>query len=107
MSRVGTDGRPSQAKFQELVLRPRSDHDGVDQREAEDSEGLVLLHNRLVGAVAEFKATMTSSRKRKIFVPEEIRQMATDAARSRDPVRRRHLRKIARKARRKFEAEGR
>ena len=33
-------------------------------------------------------------------VPEEIRQMASDAAKSRDPVRRRHIRKISRKARR-------
>ena len=39
----------------------------------------------------------------KFCVPEEIRQMSSDAARSRDPVRRRHLRKIARKARREFE----
>ena len=47
----------------------------------------------------------TSRNRNKFCVPEEeIRQMASDAAKSRDPVRRRHLRKIARKARREFEA---
>ena len=67
---------------------------------------MALLHDRLVGAVAEIKATTTSSRNRNKFcVPEEIRQMASDAVKkSRDPVRRRHLRKIAQRARLEFEA---
>ena len=57
-----------------------------------------------MAAVAEIKATTTSSRnKNKFCVPEEIRT-ASDASKSRDPVRRRHLRKIAQKARREFEA---
>ena len=54
-------------------------------------------------AAAEIKATTTSSRNRKI-VPEGIRQVASNAAKSMHSVRRRHLRKIAHKARREFEA---
>ena len=58
-----------------------------------------------MGVAAEIKVTTTSSRNRNLFcVLEEIRKMASDAAKSRDPVKRRHLRKIARKARREFEA---
>ena len=58
-----------------------------------------------LGAAAEILATITSSRNRNKFcVPEDIRQMASEAAKSRDPVRGRHLRKIAQKARREFEA---
>ena len=37
-------------------------------------------------------------------MPEEIRRRASDAAKSRDPVTRRHFRKIAQKARREIEA---
>ena len=37
------------AKFQELVLCPRSDHNDAVPRDADDGEGLVLLHERLVG----------------------------------------------------------
>ena len=56
----------------------------------------MLLHDRLVGAAAEAKATMTSSRNRNKFcVPEEIKKMALEE---------KQLRKIARKARRDFEA---
>ena len=77
------------------------DHFPVISRE--DGEGLVRLHDRLVKAAAEIKATTTSSRNRKI-VPEEIRQVASNAAKCRDPVRRRHLRKVAHKVRREFEA---
>ena len=95
------------AKFQELVLCLRGDH-GEGVRETDEGDGLALLHDRLVLAAAEIKATTTSSRNRNKFcVPEdeEVRQMASDAAKSRDPVRRRYLRKIARKAQREFEAE--
>ena len=61
------------AKFQDRVLRPRS--------EAAPGEGLVLLHDRLVGAAVDVAATMTSSRNRNKFcVLEEIRKMARDAA---------------------------
>ena len=89
------------AKFQELVLCSRSDHDEAAPCETEEKEGLVLLHDRLVGAVAEIRATTTSSRNRNNFcMVEEMRQMASDAAKSRHPVRRRHPHKIARKARR-------
>ena len=83
MSRVGPDGRPSQkqkAKFQELVLCPRSDHGKATPGETEEEDGLVRLHDRLVGAATETEATTTSSRNRNKFcVPEEIRQMASDA----------------------------
>ena len=41
----------------------------------------------------------------KFRVPEEIRKMASDAVECPKPVRRKHLRNIARKARREFEAE--
>ena len=93
------------AKFQEPVLCPRSDHDKASTGKAGEEDGLALLHDRLVAAVAEIKATTTSTRSgNKFCVPEEISQMASDAAKSRNPVRRRHLRKIAQKARREFEA---
>ena len=93
-------------KIQALVLCTRDAHDEAASCETEDGEGLVLLHDRLVKAAAEIKATTTSSRNQKKFcVPEEIRQMASNAAKCRDPVRRRHLRKIALKSRREFEAE--
>ena len=65
----------------------------------------VHLHDWLVTAASEIKATTTSSRNRKKFcVPEEIRRLACDAAKCRDTVRRRRLRKIAMRARREFEA---
>ena len=87
------------AEFQELVPCPRSVHGEGDPRETEEGNGLALLHDRLVGAAAETKATTTSSRNRNKFcVFEEVRQMSSDAAKTRDPVRRRYLRKIARKA---------
>ena len=38
------------AKFRELVLCTRSDHGEVAPCETEEEEGLVLLHDRLVGA---------------------------------------------------------
>ena len=50
------------AKFLELVLCPRSDHIEDDPRETEEGDGLVFLHDRLVEAAAEIKATNTSSR---------------------------------------------
>ena len=92
------------AKFQELVLCPRSDHSDAALRGTEDGEGLVLLHDRPVGAAAEVKATTTSSRNRNKFcVPEEIRQMASDEAKCQNPLKK-QLRNIDRKARREFEA---
>ena len=51
-------------KFQKLVLCPRSDHGKAALRHAEEGEGLVLPHDRLVGAAAEVIATTTSSRNR-------------------------------------------
>ena len=60
---------------------------------------------RLVDAAAAVKATATASRNRNIFfVPDEIRDMASEAAQCRNPVRKKELRKIALKARREFEA---
>ena len=74
-------------------------------RDEDDGEGLVSLHERLVVAAAEVKATTTASRNRNKFcVPEEIRKMASEAAKCRNPVRKKELRKIARKPRREFEA---
>ena len=88
------------AKFQELFLCPRSDHREDVPRETGEADGLVLLHDRLVSAATEIKASTTSSRNRNKFcVSVEIRQMASDAAKCRDPVKRRHLRNIAQKAR--------
>ena len=56
------------AKFQELVLCPRSDHGEGVPREIEEGDGLVLPHDRLVAAAAEIKATTTSSRNRNKFL---------------------------------------
>ena len=85
------------ARFQELVLCPRSDHAEAAPRDAEDDEGLVFLHDWLVGAAAEVKATTISSRNRNKFcVLEETREMASDAAKCRNTVRKKELRKIAR-----------
>ena len=77
------------AKFQELVLCTRGAHDKAAPCETEDGEGMVFLHDRLVKAAAEIKATTT---------------LASDAAKWRDLVRRRHLRNIVPKARREIEA---
>ena len=56
-------------KFQELVLCTRSDHDEAAPCETED-----------------IKATTTSSRNRKTFcVPDEIRLLASDAAKLQGP----------------------
>ena len=52
-------------KFQELVLCTRRECDEAAPGETEDREGLVLLHDRLVRAAVEIKATTTSSRNRK------------------------------------------
>ena len=46
-------------KFQELVLCPRSDQNAV-ACDAEEGEGLVLLHDRLVSAAAEVRGTWTN-----------------------------------------------
>ena len=53
------------SKFQELVFRPRSDH---DPRETDEGDGLAFLHDGLVAAAAEIKATTTSSRNRNKFL---------------------------------------
>ena len=83
------------AKFQELVLCPRDDHKEAALRDAGDGEGLVLLHERLVSAAAEVKATTTSTRNRNKFcAPGEIRSMASEAAKCQNPVRKNQLRRI-------------
>ena len=92
-------------KFQELVLCPRSDQNGAVTCDAEEGEGLVLLHDGLVSAVAEVEGTTTLSRNSdKFCVPDEIRKIAADAAKCRNPVTKKHMRKIARNARREIEA---
>ena len=49
-------------------------------------------------------ATLASLNKNKFMVPEDIRELASLAVQSRDPVKRRVLRKKAQKARREFDA---
>ena len=92
--RVGPDGRPSQKQRRQSsknLCSVLDYHDEASTGRAGEEDGLALLHDRLVAVVAEIKATTTSSRIRNKFcVPEEIRQMASDVAKSRDPVRRRH-----------------
>ena len=67
------------AKFQELVLCPRSDHGEAVPGETEEEDGLVFLNDRCC-------CRDSCSRNRNTFcVPQEIRQMASDAAKSRDP----------------------
>ena len=91
--------------FQELALCPRSDRDQAVPRGKDDDEGLVLPHERLVDAAAAFKATTTASRNRNKFcMPDEIRDISSEAAKCRNPVRKKELRKMAREARRAFEA---
>ena len=64
---IGPDGCPSQKlKKQSSKNRcsgPQGDLGETALRDAEEGEGLVLPHERLVGAAAEVKATTTSSRK--------------------------------------------
>ena len=79
-SRVGSDGRLC-LKFQELVLRLHDDHSTAPPEGNDEADGLALMHDRLVNAAAEIKATTTSSRNKiKFCVPDEIRLMASDAA---------------------------
>ena len=89
-------------KFKELYLcfdgsRSWCDDDTVT--------GLEALQARVEGAAVEIKATTLASRnKNKFMVPEEIREMASLAAKCRDPARRKVLRKKAQKARGEFDA---
>ena len=70
-----------------------------------EPDGLVALQERLEAAASAVNAPTTASGNRNRFsVPDDIREMAADAASCRDPVRRKLLRKRARKARREFEA---
>ena len=74
------------------------------QCNAMQCEGLVCLQERLVDAAAAAKATTTASRNwNKFCVPVEIRDLASEAAKCRNLVRQKELRKIARKARRELE----
>ena len=78
-----------------VQLRPRQN----------EPDRLVALQERLEDAASAVKAPTTASRNRNRFsVPDDIKEMADDAATCRDPVRRKLLRKRARKARREFEA---
>ena len=71
----------------------------------DDREGLAALQDRLVETVSAVKATATASRNRNKFsVPDEIRQLALDAAKCRNPKQKKELHKIACTARREFEA---
>ena len=76
------------AKFQELMLCPRGARDEAALCEAEDGEGLVLLHDRLVTACAEVESHHDLVQNRKTFCAlEEIRRLACEAAKCRYPVR--------------------
>ena len=56
------------------MLCPRSDHNEAALRDAVDGMGLALLHDWVVGAAAEVRATTTSSTNmNKICVSEEFR----------------------------------
>ena len=90
------------SKFQVLVLCP-SDYSTAMCKDRCD--GLVDLQNRVEEAVSAVKATTTATRNRNKFdVPDEIREMVVEAAKSRDPVRRKLPKKRAHKARSEFEA---
>ena len=79
-------------KFQELVLYPGGDRTETCE---DESDGLAALQGRLEEAAAAVKAATTASRNRNKFsVPDDIRVMAAEAAKYRDPVRRKLLRKI-------------
>ena len=105
VKRVGPDGRPSQKQRRLSSKNLCSVLEVTTTKHPQAGDGLAFLHDRLVEAVVEVEATTTSSRNmNKFCVPEEIRQMVSDAAKCRDPVRRKHLRKIAHRARHEFEA---
>ena len=71
----------------------------------EGNDGLVALQEGLEEAAAAVKATTTAmENKIKFTVPDEIREMAAEAAKCRDPVRVKLLRKTAHEARREFDA---
>ena len=97
------DGHPFQkqknAKFQELVLCPRNDRGEAALRDADDGEGLALLHERPVSAAAEVKATATSTGNRNKFCVPSQAQLSVGIL-----LRKKHMRRIARKARREIEA---
>ena len=72
-------------KFEELVLCPRSGPDPAVPCDEDDDEGLVFLQERLVDAAAAVKATTTALRNKfKFCVPDEIRDMASEAAECRN-----------------------
>ena len=78
--------------------------DRIEIRENEH-DGLVAPLDRLGKGTAAIKAATTALRnKNKFTVLDEIKETAAEAAKCRDPVRRKLLRKSARKARREFEA---
>ena len=74
--------RPRKSKFQVLVLCPCD-----DRAEIRKDGRLVALQERLDEAAAAAKATTTA-----------LREMAVEAPKCRDPVRRNQLRKRARKS---------
>ena len=89
-------------KFKGLSLCPDGWRSWIGD---ENEDGLEALQSRLEVSVAQTKATTTASRNnQKFMVPDEIREMSALAAQCRDPVRRKVLRKKARKARREFDA---
>ena len=66
---------------------------------------MAALKERLGEVASAIKATTTAFRnKDKFMVLDEIREMAAAAAKCRDPVRTKKLRKNARRARREFDA---
>ena len=92
------------SKFQELALCPNDDWTKILK---DERDGLGASQDRLEEAAAAVKAITTAVRNRNKFtVPNEIREMAAEAAKCRDPLRRKPPRKRTREARREFKAGG-
>ena len=85
MGRIPRSGHEKN-KFQELVL---CSSDGRDGTYEERNDVPVALQERLEDAAAAVKATTTAMRnKNNLTVPDEMREMAVEPAKCRDPVRR-------------------
>ena len=89
-------------KFKELCLCPDGSRSWCD---VDAVGGLEAFQASVEGAAVEITAPAMASRNKNMFmVPEEMREMASLAAKCRDLARRRVLRKKAQIARREFDA---
>ena len=88
--------KTEEGQFQEFCSCPEGVRIWIDEKQ---EDGLEALQLRFETAAGQVKATtMVSRNKKKFAVPDEIRVMAAMAAQSRDPVKRRALRKKAQKS---------